>query len=170
MRVIGIIACDLNGGIGINNKIPWNIPSDLQKFKHITMDQTVVMGRNTFESLPSHVKPLPGRVNIVVTHVPDISHPSVYCTDVKRLRQFIRDGGTDDQDMYIIGGSSIIRELFDTIDVFYLTHVMASFQCDTFVNLRRIKRTFSIVVQESELKTENGVSYFFEKRMRRYRT
>jgi len=61
-----IIACTPAGGIGLDNKLPWSkIEGDLPRFKKLTQDQTVVMGRNTWESLPR--KPLSGRLNFVVT-------------------------------------------------------------------------------------------------------
>ena len=60
-----ILACDLNGGIGYKNKLPWYIPLDLKRFKNLTQNGVVVMGRKTWESLPK--KPLPKRVNVVVS-------------------------------------------------------------------------------------------------------
>lgn len=168
MRVIGIIACDLHGGIGIQNKVPWYIPDDLTKFKHITMGQTVIMGRNTYESLPPKARPLPGRINIVVTNVPNIRHPRVYCTNIYDLLDFIDDARTrNEKDLYVIGGASIIDELFDEIDMVYLTRIMAVAKCDTYIDLPRIKKTFSNIVQESKLYTRGKYSYYFEKRVRK---
>ena len=61
-----IVACDPKGGIGYNNKLPWsNIQGDLPRFKNLTQGQIIVMGRNTWDSLPK--KPLPNRFNVVVT-------------------------------------------------------------------------------------------------------
>ena len=62
-----ILACDIKGGIGYQNKLPWtNIQGDLVRFKNLTKDQVIVMGRNTWDSLPK--KPLPNRLNIVISN------------------------------------------------------------------------------------------------------
>lgn len=64
---MNLIACiDNNWGIGYNNNLLFHIPDDLKRFKEITNNKVVVMGRKTFESLPN-VKPLPNRINIVIT-------------------------------------------------------------------------------------------------------
>ena len=60
-----------SGVIGRDNGIPWRLPEDQAHFKELTLGQTVVMGRLTWESLPASVRPLPGRRNIVVTRDPD---------------------------------------------------------------------------------------------------
>lgn len=59
-----------NGVIGKNNQLPWHLPSDLAHFKKTTMGQPVIMGRKTWDSLPNAFRPLPGRVNIVITQDP----------------------------------------------------------------------------------------------------
>ena len=61
-----IVACDKNYGIGYNNKLPdWKIKDDLKKFKTLTTDSIVIMGRKTFESLPNG--PLKNRINIIIS-------------------------------------------------------------------------------------------------------
>ncbi|MGK2853576.1 MAG: dihydrofolate reductase [Microbacteriaceae bacterium] len=65
-----IWAQSLSGVIGRDNGIPWRLPEDQARFKELTMGQTVVMGRLTWESLPVKVRPLPGRRNIVVSRDP----------------------------------------------------------------------------------------------------
>jgi dihydrofolate reductase len=64
MDIVFVVAIAENGTIGLNNTIPWRLKSDMQRFKRITMDKPVVMGRKTFQSFR---KPLPGRTNIVMT-------------------------------------------------------------------------------------------------------
>ncbi len=68
-----IWAQSLSGVIGRANGIPWRLPEDQARFKELTLGQTVVMGRLTWESLPAAVRPLPGRRNIVVSRNPDYS-------------------------------------------------------------------------------------------------
>ena len=59
-----IVAASRNGVIGVNNKLPWHLPADLQRFKQLTLGHPILMGRKTYESIG---KPLPGRSNIVIT-------------------------------------------------------------------------------------------------------
>ena len=66
MKIHLIWAQDKDGGIGKNGKLPWYIKEDLQNFKNITINQTIIMGRKTWDSLP--LKPLPKRRNIVLSH------------------------------------------------------------------------------------------------------
>lgn len=65
MKITAILAMTNEGIIGKNNSLPWNIPEDLKRFKELTTDQVVIMGRNTFFSLPEKFRPLPNRRNIV---------------------------------------------------------------------------------------------------------
>ena len=71
--VIVIGAVSQNGVYGEGDKIPWHLPEDFAHFKKQTTGQTVVMGRGTWESLPSNVRPLPGRDNSVITNTPNYS-------------------------------------------------------------------------------------------------
>ena len=67
MKLHLIYARARNGTIGQNNQMPWHLPEDLAHFKRVTLGQPVIMGRKTWDSLPARFRPLPGRVNIVVT-------------------------------------------------------------------------------------------------------
>jgi hypothetical protein len=68
-----IVCFNQKNVIGAKNAIPWHLPSDLKRFKHLTQGHIVVMGRKTYESLP--VKPLPNRINIVITSNPENFEP-----------------------------------------------------------------------------------------------
>lgn len=65
MKITAILAMTNDGIIGKNNSLPWDIPEDLKRFKELTTNQIVIMGRNTFFSLPEKFRPLPNRRNIV---------------------------------------------------------------------------------------------------------
>ena len=69
-----IAAVSKNGVIGVDNKLPWNLPEDLKRFKELTTNNVVIMGRKTYESIG---KPLPNRINIVVTRNKDFFVPGV---------------------------------------------------------------------------------------------
>jgi dihydrofolate reductase len=71
MKLHLIYARARNGVIGANNQLPWHLPEDLAHFKRTTLGQPVIMGRKTWDSLPAKFRPLPGRLNIVVTRQTD---------------------------------------------------------------------------------------------------
>lgn len=110
-------------GIGINGKLPWHLPHDLQRFKTITTGSTVIMGRKTWQSLPK-LNGLPGRQNIVITRTPDI-----YATDnptvlfVSSLDAALK--AADRYKIFIIGGGDIYKEAIGRRDCekMYLTLV-----------------------------------------------
>ncbi len=125
--IISIIAAmDRNHLIGNNNQLPWHLPADFAHFKSITMGKPIVMGRKTFESIG---KPLPGRLNIVLTRNPDISFEGVECvsnfTDVKALVP-------DTDELMIIGGSTIYEMLMPQVNRMYITYVDAEFEGDAW--------------------------------------
>ena len=132
-----IIACDPNGGIGYQNRLPWtNIRGDLPRFKQLTEGQVVIMGRNTWDSLPK--KPLPGRVNLVVTSRP-FKHEGVYCFEKI----------TDSNDWYwIIGGAKLISSCWPYINEIHLTKTFAQYTCDCFINLVKLEHDFNMSYEE----------------------
>lgn len=108
-----IAAIGKNNEIGADNKLPWNIPEDLKFFRKMTTGKTVVMGRKTFDSIG---KPLPNRMNIVVTR----GEPVTECVSTNDL-----DGALsfDSNECIVIGGQSIYEQTIDKADVLYITHV-----------------------------------------------
>lgn len=89
-----------SGVIGRDSGIPWRLPEDLARFKQLTLGQTVVMGRLTWESLPSAVRPLPGRRNIVVTRDPGyVAAGAQVITDLAET--------FDGEQTWVIGGEQI---------------------------------------------------------------
>jgi dihydrofolate reductase len=126
-----IIACDPNGGIGYQNKLPWtNIRGDLPRFKRLTDGYPVIMGRNTWDSLPK--KPLPNRINIVVTSRP-FEQEGVTCVD-----DIINHG----DDYWLIGGASLVEQSWTFINEVHLTKVYDHYTCDTFIDLLYIEYNF----------------------------
>jgi dihydrofolate reductase len=107
-----IFSCDLNGVIGVNGTLPWDIPSDLKNFKKETTGKTVIMGRKTFESIG---KELPDRRNIIIT-----THP---VKDVECYSSIKEALAKIDGDVYLIGGKGIIEEGFELADRLLITSV-----------------------------------------------
>lgn len=100
MRIGLIWAQSSSGVIGRANGIPWRLPEDQARFKELTLDHTVVMGRLTWESLPAKVRPLPGRRNVVVTR--QAGYVADGATVVGSLEDGLSDGNT-----WVIGGAQI---------------------------------------------------------------
>lgn len=130
-----IVACDPEGGIGYNNELPWNnIQGDLPRFKELTKGQVVVMGRKTWESLP--VKPLPNRMNFIVTSAELIGLPAgtLAVPNLKNFQEF--------KDAWVIGGAQLINSSWDMIDEIHLTKTLKTYQCDTFIDLEKLQTEF----------------------------
>ena len=126
-----ILACDPNGGIGYQNKLPWtNIRGDLPRFKRLTEGHPVIMGRNTWDSLPK--KPLPKRINIVVTSRP-FEQEGVTCVD-----SIINHS----DDYWLIGGASLVEQCWGNINEVHLTKVYDHYACDTFIDLLYIEHNY----------------------------
>lgn len=126
MAINIIAARDGNYLIGLNGKLPWNIPADLKRFKELTTGHAVIMGRKTFESLGS--KPLPDRNNFVVgsklasgmfVHEPRLFPASSLKYALSRAEAFKHD------EIFIIGGARLYAEAMPIADRIYMTRVDA---------------------------------------------
>ena len=121
-----IAAASTNNVIGFNNKLIWNIPSDLKRFKELTLGHSVIMGRKTFESLPN---PLPKRRNIIVTKNKDYSRNGIEVTS--NIEDAI-DLCKSDSQPFIIGGGEIYSQTIEIVDKIELTRVYKDYQGDAF--------------------------------------
>lgn len=119
---------DKNHGIGINNKMPWNIPSEMQHFIATTKNHTVVMGRKTFESIG---KPLPKRNNIVLTNNKNLKIEGVNI--INSTNDIIQKAKTED--IFIIGGASIYRQFLPYAQQLVISCLPDSYKCTEFLNL-----------------------------------
>jgi dihydrofolate reductase len=115
--------------IGHEGGLPWRLSSDLRRFKAETMGKPLLMGRKTWESLPR--RPLPGRLNIVVSRDPAYSaEGAVLVSSVEEGLRIASDSGADE--IAVIGGGEIFRRLFDRADRLNVTHVLGHVPGDTF--------------------------------------
>jgi|TARA_B100001250_G_scaffold7967_1_gene6717 dihydrofolate reductase len=117
MKIHLIWAQDKNGGIGYKGQLPWHIPEDLQNFKKLTLNSTILMGRKTWESLP--IKPLPKRRNIVLTSNKNLEVESYQSIDECLIK--LKNDNIDK--LYIIGGSKIYNSFIDKADQLHITLV-----------------------------------------------
>lgn len=113
-----VVARARNGAIGRGNTIPWHIPEDLKLFQRETMGGAVIMGRNTWDSLP--FKPLKGRMNIVVTSRPLEGPEVVTATIGAALRAATAAGHAR---LYGIGGAGIYRAMLPLADRLLVSEV-----------------------------------------------
>jgi dihydrofolate reductase len=140
MMIRAILACDENWGIGKSGALPWpHNPADLKWFKASTLNHTIVMGKATWDSLP--VKPLPNRVNVVVSSSNILAKVDVVSISDLRRRMSSMD---TDQDMWIIGGARLIEGMMDYIDEFHLSQIKGNYNCDTFLPSTLIQENYSL--------------------------
>ena len=107
MKMSLIVAVSRNGVIGVDNKLPWHLPDDLQYFKSVTMGKPLVMGRKTYDSIG---RPLPGRTNIVLTRDASWSAPGIEVATtlddaLSLARKACTNSGADE--VMVIGGEQI---------------------------------------------------------------
>lgn len=124
-----VMAMDMNQAIGLGNQLPWYLPADLAYFKQLTKGKMVVMGRKTFDSLPA--KPLPDRINVVLTRNSDFSFPGVLVYN--SVSKLMKDA--ENIDLYVIGGANIYKIFLPIADKLYVTHIYDTFLADTFLNI-----------------------------------
>lgn len=119
-----IVAIGNNNEIGKNNKLLWHIPEDLKKFKEITQGKTVVMGRNTFESIG---KPLPNRHNIVLSKNSKLF--SNNCNEKLEIyddfSKIVKKYRNSDEEVFIIGGVQIYKKALESgiVEKLYISHI-----------------------------------------------
>lgn len=122
MKLILVAAVAQNGVIGSHNALPWYIPEDLKHFKQVTVGKTVLMGKNTFDSVMNRLKkPLPDRTNVVITRQMDWQAPTgvlVYHSIEDAL-----EGLKDKDEVMVAGGGQIFSQLIDKADKLILTEV-----------------------------------------------
>jgi dihydrofolate reductase len=122
-----IWAMDENRVIGYHNQLPWRLPEDLKFFKRVTMGHPIMMGRKTFDSIG---KPLPGRENIIITR--DESYQKDGCTVMNSIEDFMAYAKEKEEEIFVIGGAEIFKEVLSEADRLYLTMIHHQFEGDTF--------------------------------------
>lgn len=112
-----IVAIDSKGAIGRCNDIPWHLSDDLKRFKTITMGHTVIMGKNTWDSLP--FKPLKGRRNIVVSTTMSATEGCEVVRSIEEACHLVKS----DEQAFIMGGARIYEQTIGIADQLIVTHV-----------------------------------------------
>jgi len=139
-----ILAVSQSGGIGFEGGMPWpHDKDDLARFKKLTLNQTVLMGRGTWEA-DGMPKPLPNRQNIVVSSKDILLPDDVIRLDNINYKTLVEDLKVQ----WVIGGAGLFNSLLDMIDEIHLSHLHKDYECDKFIDLDRIKDEFECVFDE----------------------
>lgn len=155
-----IAAVDKNWAIGCKNKLLVSIPADMKFFRETTIGKVVVMGRKTLESFPNGM-PLKKRTNIVLTHdktykVPD----AILVHSMEELHEELKKYPSED--IYVIGGETIYKQLLEECDVAHITKIDYEFEADAyFPNLDELPDWK--ITQDSEEQTYFDLEYYFYK-------
>lgn len=153
-----IVAHSRNMVIGRGNDLIWKIPNDQTRFKNITMDHPVVMGRKTWESIPEKFRPLPGRTNFVITR--DGSYQAPGATVCRSLEDALKQAkeAPGSEEIFIVGGGEIYKQALPLADRLYLTVVDKEVEGDTF--FPEYKNIFTKKISE-EHKEFEGLKYSY---------
>ena len=155
MLVSIIAAMDRNRLIGNNNQLPWHLPADLAHFKRVTMGKPIIMGRKTYESIG---RPLPGRTNIVLTRSPDFNAEGVLIAN--SLQQAL-DYVAVEEEVMVIGGSTIYELALPRADRLYLTYVEDSFEGDAWFPDFDLEQWSIVASEEHSADEKNSSAYRF---------
>lgn len=149
-----------NRAIGINNRLPWNLPEDLAWFKQNTLGKPIIMGRKTWESLP--YRPLPGRMHFIVSrdadyqavdHKNNRSHSQVIIAD--SIEQAIEQAAaTKAEEVFFIGGENIYRQAIDHCERMYITQIEQFIDGDAYFPEFKPEQ-WSIIKKISQTKNES---------------
>ena len=162
-----VVAADEAGGIGKQGQLPWHLKGDMAYFKRLTQEpptadtvNAVIMGRVTWQSIPEKFRPLPGRINVVISGNAAVPLPG----DVIRAKSLDEAFATLERmaegRVFVIGGGQIYSQaiVHRDLDTIYLTRVHATFDCDT--RFPAIPAGFALAF-ESPPQTEGPLIYRF---------
>ena len=157
MSIKLICAISKNNVIGNENKLPWNISEDLKRFKELTSNNWIVMGRKTFDSIG---RPLPNRKNIVLSKNKSLKIDSVEVfNSPKDVIDFYKNN-SEQKDLYVIGGTYIYELFFEYCEYLYITYVDKEYLGDAFfpkVDWNKWK----LISEDSRYDDKEKVNYYF---------
>lgn len=159
-----IVIVDENWNIGKEGGLLAHLPGDLKYYKEKTLGNVIVIGRKTLESFPGQ-KPLPGRINLVLTSNKEIKNDDCeICLGLEELRREMAKYPTDK--IWISGGEMVYNLFLDECSEVYVTKMQKSFDADK--SFRNLDQDENFVLKErSNLIIEKGIGYKFEKYERR---
>lgn len=161
--MIGLIwAQDLSGGIGKSGTIPWRVPEDLVFFQQTTINNTVIMGKNTWNSLPVKLRPLAKRRNIVISSQQQIAGAVEELIVVGSPEIALQKAEQFKEDIWVIGGARVYEHFMPLADLLYVTEIKSTMQCDVFAP-RISKQTWRLYDKTAWQTSTSGLDYRFLK-------
>lgn len=163
-----VVATDLDRGIGKGGKMPWRLKSEQQYFRDLTSKTTalnaqnaVIMGRKTWESLPEKLRPLPNRLNVIITRNTDYQIPDGVIKVDSLDQALAKLSELSVEKCFLIGGGEIYKQglTHKNCHKLFLTEIKNNFDCDTF--FPAYNGTFKLL-SESDLQMENEIAYCFK--------
>jgi dihydrofolate reductase len=155
MQLNLIFARASNGVIGRNNTLPWHLPEDMAHFKRNTLGCPVIMGRKTWDSLPPKFRPLPGRLNVVVTRQPDWTAEGAV---VAHSLEAACAACPSDSTAWVMGGAEIYAQALPLADTALVTDIEASYEGDAFAP--QFGPEWREIVRDARV-SSNGLSFSF---------
>jgi dihydrofolate reductase len=167
MKVALIVAIDSERGIGKNNDLMWHLPNDMNFFKETTQNQIVVMGRKNYDSIPEKYRPLPNRLNVVLTRNTDFQAPGckVFTSLDACLEYFKYE---TERTVFIIGGGEIYKMAIDSgqINEMYITYINKEYGADTFFPTFDETHWNSEVIFRQEIDEKHEADFVIKKYLR----
>ena len=163
MRINLIFAQANNGVIGNNNQLPWHLPQDLAHFKAHTSGCPVIMGRKTWDSLPPRFKPLPGRLNLVVSRQTDLTvDGAAVCQSVEAAIALCQQQTPQPAEVWVIGGAQIYAQSMAMATRAVVTYLHKDFVGDAYAP--NFDTTWQETARETHTATDGahaGLGYSF---------
>lgn len=161
MNISLIAAMAIDQVIGMEKSMPWHLPGDLAWFKRNTLNKPVIMGRVTYESIG---RPLPQRVNIVLSSKPGTDDSVIWVSSVEEALAAAKQAqdGSDDSEVIVIGGGKVYQQFLPLASKLYLTHVDAEVIGDTHFPIYEPDEWDSVFTEYHEADENNSHGYCFE--------
>lgn len=150
-----IAAIAENNALGKDNKLIWHIPADLKRFKKVTLNHYVIMGRKTYESLG---KPLPNRTNVIITR--NLNFKAEGCIVVNSLQEAL-EVSKEDKNPYILGGAEIYKQAIKIANKLDITFVHHQFEADVFFPEIDVTIWKEVAREDFKADEKNNYNYSF---------
>lgn len=144
-KLTHIVACDQNGGIGLNGELVWHLPSELKHFKDTTLGHVCLVGRTTADKLPI----LPRRVVLTVSSAKPLEQR------LSEAQAFCEALSTNE--IFIIGGAKLYESTADIVDRVIITRIMNKFECDTFYQMPQGMKLKELKTIQHDINRVTGV-------------
>ena len=131
MNLSIIVAVAEKNVIGKDNALVWHLPADMKYFKETTLGHCVIMGRKNYESIPEKYRPLPNRINIIISRQKNYPAPgAIVLASIEEAVEMAKKTG--EKECFIIGGAQIFKQSMHLVSKLYITKIYHSFDGDVF--------------------------------------